>query len=155
VVVPAEIVKLPNEVTTVVGRVFVAPNITVPVLGVQVFVPVPPNAIPPFIVSELPLVIVIVPGALLVAFPIVKLPTVIAAPLTNVIVPVLPAPPAPPNTTAPETVSTGLPVAANVSVPVLPAVAFLPKVREPQAAFAMSTVTVYPLSTYTTSPATG
>src|SRR5689334_16912185 len=44
VVVPDETVRLLNEVKIVVGKVFVAVNITVPVPGVQVLVPAPAPA---------------------------------------------------------------------------------------------------------------
>ena len=89
VVVPALQVKLLKLVKTVVGSVLFPANITVPVLGVQVLVPVPATVIAPFIVNVLLFVIVNEPGALLVPFPRIKLPATKLDPLTNVIVPEL------------------------------------------------------------------
>jgi hypothetical protein len=151
VVVPLKICKLPNDVKIEDGKAFVAFIITVPLLGVQVFVPVPPNENAPFIVNVLPLVMVKVPRALLVAFPSIKLPAVKFAPLTNVIVPLLDEAPAPPKATTPETDKLGLPLVANVKVPVLPELTFFPKVRLAHSAFVIFTVTENPPSIYTSS----
>ena len=89
VVVPAEIVKLLKLVKVAAGKVLVAPNTTVPVPRVQVFTPAPGAVSVPFIVNVPPAVIVIVLAAVVVAFPIAKLPTVKLDPLTNVITPLL------------------------------------------------------------------
>lgn len=75
--------------------------------------------------------------------------------MTNIIVPLLPFPPAPPIIIEPETVNAGLPEAANVRVPALPEVVFLPNMILEQAALVVFTVTANPLSIKTASPAAG
>jgi hypothetical protein len=87
--------------------------------------------------------------------PRVKLPAVKAEPLVKVMVPVLPALPLLPINTAPDTVSEGLPEAANVSVPELVVVAVDPSCRLAQTAPLTSTVTVSARSMVTASAALG
>lgn len=85
--------------------------------------------------------------------PCVRLPQIKLAPLVKVITPIRELPALLPTVTPPETVSIGLPLAANVSVAV-PAVA--PQIwRLAHSALLRSLVTVTPLLIVTVSPAAG
>jgi hypothetical protein len=130
-VVPEVTTKLLKVVKIVAGRVLVAVNSTVPVLGVQV-VPVPPIASEPVLKVEEALM-VRTAGELL-EFPSVKLPLSKVDPLTNVMVPVLLALLlSPPNVTAPLTVNLGFPDPRKVNTPaVLEELVFPPMLKEAQ-----------------------
>ena len=84
--------------------------------------------------------------------PCVRLPQISVEPLVNVMTPTRFALPLLPTVTLPDTVSCGLPLAANVSVAVPDAV---PMATLVHAALFVSTVTVIPVLTVTVSTATG
>jgi hypothetical protein len=115
VVVPALTVRSLKEVKMADGRVLFAVSSTVPVPGVQTapapeVVMAPPTlSVPPAVMSMVLICVATAPRA--------RLPQTRVDPLVKVMVPTLFAL-APPTVTAPDTVSLGLPDAANVSVAV-------------------------------------
>ena len=127
VVVPPLIVRLLKVVKILAGKVLLAVNSTVPVLGVQT-APVPEVVMAPF-TFKVELAVMVNVLTCVATAPKTRLPASNVAPLWKVMVPLLFVFPELPIVTAPVTVNLGLPVLAKASLAVL---LFDPKLKEAQ-----------------------